>query len=181
MMKYLLRLILFAGVSFAIIWFFLIFTYYPVPNHSRDDILLIEWGWDTPDLQVAPDYTEYFHTLPFDGAIFDWRDRDGNLWGWRLFDNQNPIDESQLETAVADLTDFDWGNYKNNFLRYNINPGNAEWFDEWDVLLGNAEAWARFANELGFVGLMFDTEQYNNIPIFHYTRLNPAVSYEIYA
>ena len=59
----------------------------------------------------------------------------------------------------------DWGHLTDNF-RWMASHAEGhkppDWFndDDWDILLANAELGARIAGEVGFKGIVFDTEQY---------------------
>jgi hypothetical protein len=90
---------------------------------------------------------------------------------------------------VARYADLPWGRLTDNFLRLTVHPANIDWFDDdlppfdWDVVNSNAEAWARFAQRLGFVGIMLDVEQYDEAHLFDYTKQRYAnqISFEEYA
>ncbi|MEO0565020.1 MAG: hypothetical protein AAF125_23135, partial [Chloroflexota bacterium] len=135
---------------------------------------IIEWGWNTPRLQDFPQYTESgrLNELPFNGAVIDVATPlDERGLSWTLFTDA-PVDEALLISLGEEYGDLDWGRYQHNFLRMNVYPADIAWDDDtaWETIYANAEAWARLANDLGFRGIMLDTEQYGDgVTIFDST------------
>jgi hypothetical protein len=63
----------------------------------------------------------------------------------------------------------EWGRLTDNFLRFNLWSEHViDWHDDFTPTLDNAEAWASVTHDLGFAGIMLDTEQYSQISIFAY-------------
>ncbi len=129
---------------------------------------LIDWGWATPRLQDMPGYLDAAQQTAFDGAVIDVHsDRDPRGLSWDIF-GETPLDPAELDALVAAYGNLDWGRYEHNFLRYTVHPADVGWFEDWDTIYANAEAWSGFARELGFVGVMFDVEQYSDANLFEY-------------
>jgi hypothetical protein len=139
---------------------------------------LIEWGWDTPFLQDMPQYLARIQELPFDGAVLDVRpDFDAGGYGlsWYLFSTQ-PLDEAFLTQLENDFANMEWGRFNQNFLRITVHPADVDWFEDWTTTLHNLETWAGFAQALGFQGVMFDTEQYDQVSLFDFVARPNAAS-----
>jgi hypothetical protein len=153
------------------LWFLLMLTALAAGCTSlRDSRRLIEWGWDTPKLQQFGAFLAQAQTLPFDGAIVDVESPlDERGLSWTLFGSQ-PVDQSVLDDLAAQYADLPWGRLTDNFLRLTVHPADLDWFEDWQVINRNAEAWARFARELGFVGIMLDVEQYSEAHLFEYSQ-----------
>jgi hypothetical protein len=63
-----------------------------------------------------------------------------------------------------------------NFLRFNVTPGDVDWFDDrgFAAIVGNAKLAARVAKDSGVCdGVLFDIEQYNT-PLFDYAKQKGA-------
>jgi hypothetical protein len=131
------------------------------------DPKLIEWGWGTPFLQDMPNFLTQIQTLPFDGAIIDIATpADGRGLSWTLF-SAPPVPQSTWETLARDYSQIAWGRYTDNFLRMTVYPpADLNWGDDWTPIYQNAEGLARLAQELGFQGILLDTEQYGGVSLF---------------
>ena len=146
------------------------FVLYPSPNHDRHQQRLIQWGHDTPRMQEIPQYAEQINNLPFDGLVLDIATLDdGRGLSWMLF--REPIDESLLNDIREQFADYDWGRLTDNFLRVNIFNPSLTW-DDWDIGRANLSKMTKLAQDLGFQGIMFDTEQYGAVDIFDYPAQN---------
>ncbi len=167
---YVLKLAIFTKVL-LVLPFLLLLIVYPAPNNNRDQQRLIQWGHDTPFLQDIPNYSNQLATLPFDGLILDIESpNDRRGLSWLLF--REPIDNELLTTIREEFTDYQWGDLTDNFLRVTIYNPDLTW-DNWDIWTANLAEIASLARDLGFVGIMFDTEQYPpNIDIFDYPAQN---------
>lgn len=142
-------------------------TRFSIPDSGKR---MLEFGWNTPRLQAMPEYIEAAQNTPFDGLILDIETplHEAGL-SWTIYTNTR-IDAEPLEILAQDMKDFPWGKLTDNFLRVNIAPGEVDWFDDYDAILFNLEAVARLAHELGFKGIMLDTEQYPGISLFYYPQ-----------
>jgi hypothetical protein len=166
------RLIMFCGLllvslaAIAIYW-----TNLAKPSFNSDKRLL-EFGWNTPRLQAVPASIEAAQNTPFDGGlILDIQTpRHQAGLSWTLFGSEW-VDSAALDDLSAQFAGFNWGRLTDNFLRVNVTPGDVDWFDDFDTILYNYEAVAKLAHDLGFAGIMLDTEQYNSgFPVFDYNQ-----------
>lgn len=178
---YPLKLFAFAVLVLGIIAMVLIYAVYPAPDHSRGDTRLLQWGHDTPRLQDIPTYSAMLSTLPFDGGVFDIatpEDRRG--LAWTIF--RYPLDDSLLDTVREQFSEFQWGQLTDNFLRVNIFNPELTW-DDWTLYLDNLSEIANLAQDIGFKGIMLDTEQYGAVNIFDYPAQNEQepLPYQDYA
>lgn len=121
---------------------------------------LIGFSWRSPNLNVLPDYIDALQSSPFDGFVFNFEttlDRRGAAFS--VFVN-TPLDQAAMDALAAQYVGFNWGRLTDNFLRVNLVPAELDWFDDYSVILSNLEAMAQLAFQLGFRGIMLDTEMY---------------------
>lgn len=137
------------------------------PDRSRPRKLL-EFGWDEPDLGFLVHNRAAMERSPFDGCVFHVNTsvpgkKPESLtwlgWGPREFKlgefNEALADSARISHLHPD------GNRKgfdHNFLRFNVTPGNLDWFDDHGPIVANARIAATLA--LGGDGILLDTEQY---------------------
>jgi len=143
---------------------------------------LIEFGWDEPDetflLRYAP---EMERNTPFDGCVFHVNyskpggGRGNFMWeGW----SKRAFRDEELAEGLATLKASRFERMRHNFLRFNVTPGDVDWFDDpgFSAVVNNARLAARLAKESGVCdGVLFDIEQYNT-PLFHYTKQKDAAT-----
>ena len=145
---------------------------------------LIEFGWDEPDTAFMRKHTAQMDATPFDGCVYhlrylqpDGKDADfiWACWGRQAFTTE------QVQHAIDDLKATRFKRLRHNFLRFNVTPGDLDWFDDYSAVVNNARLAARVARE-GGVGILFDTEQYA-APLFDYRKQRGAStkSWEQYA
>ena len=63
--------------------------------------------------------------------------------------------------------------FTDNFLRFNLQPGDFDWFDDFSAPLHNARMWSEVAQEVGVKGLKFDVEDYKD-KLFVYRKQKHA-------
>jgi hypothetical protein len=152
---------------------------------ARVEKKLIEFGWDEPDTAFMREHREQMERSPFDGCVFhiNYRKPDGKsgtfTWqGW----GREAFTEADVRGAIEDLKATSFRRFRHNFLRFNVTPGDVDWFDDFAAVLGNARLAALVAKEGGCPGLLFDIEQYN-APLFSYGKQRDAKtkSWEAYA
>lgn len=77
----------------------------------------------------------------------------------------------EFTDEIAALTAQDWGRLNDNFLHSSMAPWDSpgrvvsqDWFNnaQWKTLTNNVAVQARVARELGFKGIVLDTEQYDH-------------------
>lgn len=142
---------------------------------------LIEFGWDEPDTAFMRKHAAEMDATPFDGCVYhlqciqpDGKDTDflWACWGKQAFTTQ------QVQRAISDLKATRFKHLRHNFLRFNVTPGDLDWFDDYSAVVNNARLAARVARE-GGVGVLFDTEEYNAHLFDFRTRTNaPARTWE---
>jgi hypothetical protein len=132
---------------------------------------LIEWGWDEPDTAFLRAHIREMERTPFDGCVYhvladtpagpvnvSWR-----AWSGRAFQ------DSELARAAEDLRRTPFRRFRSNLLRLNVTPGDLDWYDDHQPLLGNARRLARLARIGRGAGIALDTEQYEG-RLFDYSR-----------
>jgi hypothetical protein len=145
---------------------------------------LIEFGWDEPDTAFMRAHAAQMDNSPFDGCVYHIRykrpaggDADfiWDCWG------REAITFEQVRHAVDDLKAVRFRRLRHNFLRFNVTPGDLDWFDDFSAVINNARVAAIVARE-GGVGILFDTEAYK-APLFDYRKQRDAKtrSWEQYA
>jgi hypothetical protein len=146
---------------------------------------LIEFGWDEPDSHYLREHITEMEKLPFDGCVFhiNYQKPSGGegsfTWeGW----SSNTISKAQVASAIDDLKTTRFHRFTRNFLRFNVTPGDLDWFEDHSAILNNARLAAQIAREGKCQGVLFDIEQYNS-PIFQYHSRRDATnkSWEVYA
>jgi polygalacturonase len=149
----------------------------PTAAGSAVDKKLIEFGWDEPDTTFMRKHAAEMDATPFAGCVYhlrylqpDGKDADflWACWGNQAFTTQ------QVQHAINDLKATRFKRLRHNFLRFNVTPGNVDWFDDYSAVINNARLAARVARE-GGVGILFDTEQYN-AQLFDYRKQTNAAT-----
>jgi hypothetical protein len=139
----------------------------PLPKY------LIEFGWDEPSTSFMREHIAQMEQTPFDGTVYhvQYRKADGTMgsfmndcWGKQSFS------DSQLQNALDDLRHTPFNTFSHNFFRFNILPGNVDWFDDYSAVLNNARQAARIASLSSSEGILFDDEQYD-YPLFNFAKL----------
>ena len=165
MNKKLWILIIAIGVVSGILWL----VTDALTDEAEAEVYLLEWGWETPKLQDIAQ-VEHLEALPFDGVVLD--ASTDRPYGWGMNTNlfiDESIPQAEFEQIWQAVEGIDWQHLQHNFLLMTIYPATVDWFDDFQPMLGNIEAWARLSHELGFEGIVFDTEQYAGVTIFDYT------------
>jgi hypothetical protein len=131
---------------------------------------LIEFGWDEPDTAYLRKHIVEMEKTPFDGTVFHlttdflWKS-----WSTRAFT------QAELQPAIDDLKHTPVKKFTHNFLRFNVMPGDVDWFDDFGPILNNAKWAAKIARDGKAAGVLFDIEQYNS-PLFDYGKARDAKS-----
>jgi len=136
---------------------------------------MIEFGWDEPDTAFLRKHIASMEqSSPFDGCVFhaNWKKADGTGGGSFTWDGWSgrAFTEAELAQSLADLEATKFGHMRHNFLRFNVTPGDVDWFDDaaFASVLNNAKLAAKVAHDGGGCdGVLFDIEQYNT-KLFHY-------------
>jgi len=146
-------------------------------SHGAKSKKLIEFGWDEPDTAFLRKHSAKMDRTPFDGCVFHinyaGKAGQGNFtwedWGKRAFTMP------ELQASIEDLKALSVGKLRHNFLRFNVTPGDLDWFDDFSAVVNNASLAAKVAKSGPCDGILFDIEQYKN-PLFEYARQRNASS-----
>ena len=99
-----------------------------------------------------------------------WRDSGGKSesftwlgWGRREFSR------ADLRSAFDDLASIKWSRPHHDFLRFNVTPGDLDWFDDHGPVLANARLAAELARAGHCQGILLDTEAYQ-AKLFDFSR-----------
>src|SRR5262249_43412857 len=122
---------------------------------------------------------------PFDGTVFHitYEKPDGTrgrfmneAWGDR------PFTTSELKRSADELKQTPFKKFNQNFLRFNVIPGDVDWFDDFDAVMNNGYLAARVARDGKCRGVLFDIEAYDK-PLWDYRKQKYTAmkSYEDYA
>jgi len=146
---------------------------------------LIEFGWDEPSTSFIRDHISEMEKTAFDGTIFhvNYKKPDGSMgnFTWECWGNKAfTIDE--LKSAIDDLKNTKFSTFTDNFLRFNVSPGDVDWFDDFSAIINNAKLASKFAKETKIKGILFDIEQYTS-QLFNYSKQRDCAtkSWEQYA
>jgi hypothetical protein len=124
---------------------------------------LIEFGWDEPDTGMLQRHRDQFERSPFDGCVFHVATRDAKgtpenftwlCWGRRRFT------DLEIKPAHNELASITWTRFRHNFLRFNVTPGDLDWFEDHAAVLANARLAAQVARAGHCDGILLDTEAY---------------------
>ena len=131
------------------------------PVALSPDKKLIEWGWDEPGTAYMRANSERMDRFGFDGVIFHLDTPKGNFT-WECWSNKR-FEYADFAGAVADLKACKFRRMTDNFVRFNVCPGDVDWYDDagFATVCSNAAAAAKVAREGGCKGFMFDVEVYN--------------------
>jgi hypothetical protein len=157
----------------------------PAPATRPASKKLIEFGWDEPDPSFMRAHIREMENTPFNGVVFHANyvrqtGEHGNFtwecWGKRAFTDED------LASALNDLKATSLHRLRYNFLRFNVTPGDVDWFDDFGAVLNNARVAARFAQRSGSTGILFDVEEYKS-KLFSYRsrRYSGSKSWAEYA
>jgi len=129
---------------------------------------LIEFGWDEPDVAFMRKHIEAMERMPFEGCVFTLTsDFLGQGWGKRAFT------AAELQKAGDDLNATKFTRFTHNFLRFDVTPGDVDWFDDFSAVVNNAKLAATIAKQGRAAGILFDTEQYS-APLWEYAKQRDA-------
>lgn len=140
---------------------------------------LIEFGWDEPTTGFMRTHIGEMEKTPFDGTVFhiEYTAADGarrsfmgECWGTRAFT------DAELQAAVDDLKATEFRRFRQNFLRFNVLPGDVDWFaPEFAAVVHNARQAGRVAKTGRAARILFDIEQYQ-FQLFEHTKQKHAAT-----
>ncbi len=137
---------------------------------------LVEFGWDEPNTGFLRAHLTEMERTPFDGCVFHVDARHEGKpasltwesWGRRRFA------EDDIKFAREDLRALRPSRFARDFLRFNVTPGDVDWFDDFAPILANAELAASLARDGRAAGILFDTEHYQGHPFAHKSQRDAA-------
>ncbi len=137
---------------------------------------LVEFGWDEPDTSFLRSHLAKMERTPFDGCVFHVDARAAGKpasltwegWGRRGFV------EDEVKSARDDLRALRPSRFTRNLLRFNVTPGNVDWFDEFAPIFANARLAASLARDGRAAGILLDTEQYQGHPFDYRSQRDAA-------
>lgn len=132
---------------------------------------LIEFGWDEPSTAFLRAHSVEMERTPFDGCVYH-ADVAGASLAWQVW-GRRAFREEELRPAFDDLRATRLVRFRSNFLRFNVTPGELDWYDDHSAVLSNARLAARLARAGRSAGILLDTEQYQG-PLFEYPRQRDA-------
>lgn len=159
----------------------------PQPGRKK----LIAWGgidWYSPE--KVQNNIRAIEELPFDGTVLQGfslnRDNQNakkpvEMFDWFCFGKRR-FDRKQLSSTISVLKDIRFERFTDNLLRFNVTPGDVDWFDDFGSILHNARMWAEVTRETGMKGWLFDIEDYKGT-VFNYAKMKHRKkhSFEDYA
>jgi hypothetical protein len=146
--------------------------------HAQPQKKLIEFGWDEPDTAFMLKHIAEMEQTPFDGAVYhvDYTGADGTrgrfmseCWGQRAFT------EVELKEGTDELKQTKFNKFTQNFLRFNVLPGDVDWFDDFGAVVSNAKLAAKIARNGKSRGILFDIEAYGH-PLWNYRKQRDAAT-----
>jgi hypothetical protein len=146
---------------------------------------LIEFGWDEPDTVFLRRHLAQMERTPFDGCVFRvTSSRPDSTLGPFLWEawGRHAFGDDELQSALDDLQATPFHRFTDNFLRFNVTPGDVDWFEDFSAVVANAGLAARIACAGKAKGILFDVEQYVS-PLFTYRKQSRVgtVAWEEYA
>jgi hypothetical protein len=145
------------------------------PQHlafaDTGSVKLIEWGWNTPSTNYIREHIRDMEQLSFDGLVLDLemkqdRGKSGSaaLFSWNVW-SSGVLDPSDYSAAIKALQDTEFRRFTDNFLRFNVTPGNVDWFDkDFSSVVANAALAAQIAKSSRLKGILLDVEHYQGRP-----------------
>ena len=125
---------------------------------------LVEFGWDEPTTAFLRQHISQMEQSPFDGCVFKLEGFEWVCWGRRAFS------ETEFQPQIEDLKATQFHRFTENFMRFDVTPGDVDWFDDFSAIISNARLAGKIVHDAGCRGILFDVEQYNT-NLFDYHRL----------
>ncbi|MBB75136.1 MAG: hypothetical protein CMJ75_11565 [Planctomycetaceae bacterium] len=139
---------------------------------------LIGWGSDVAYPSKVQNNIRKIEELPLDGIVLsNFRgEKEGKEFSfdWECFGRQK-FERKHLDSMIRLLGNIGYRRFTDNFLRFNLQPGDVDWFEDFNAPIHNALMWAAVAKEVGAKGWKFDLEDYQD-KIFVYDRQRYADS-----
>ena len=153
---------------------------------QKKDKRVIEFGWDMPDTEFVKNNIPKMEKMPFDGLVTQvkyWGDGSdtGDYISWIGFGSMYLQYNDEVTKAIKNLQETNFQKFTDNFIRFNVTPGDVDWFDDWGPILNNIKIVATIAKEGGLKGIFLDVETYQ-FPLFSYPdqKYSSSRSFEDY-
>jgi hypothetical protein len=124
---------------------------------------LIEFGWDEPDTAFMRLHIKEMEKHPFHGVVFAHYITTSEGTKLRVIDHawgKRKFTEAEFKPSLDDLKATDFQKFTDNFLRFDVTPGDVDWFDDFSAILENARLSAHLAKNGKAKGILFDVEPY---------------------
>ena len=130
---------------------------------GRPQKKLIGWGTDVAYPSKVQMNIRKIEQLPLDGIILSnfsgTKEGKAFTFDWECFGREK-YNREHLGEMIHILKHTNFERFTDNFLRFNLQPGDIDWFDDFSAPLHNARFWAEVAHEVGVIGWKFDLEDY---------------------
>jgi len=125
---------------------------------------LIATGWDKADTGRLRQNLAEMEKRPFDGVVLEvnGQDDDGKRVPLRWAFQPGEWKREWFQAGIDDLRACQFRRFTDNFIQFNANPGNVDWFDDdgWRQIVDHWRIAAWVAKQSGVKGILFDPEPY---------------------
>ena len=132
---------------------------------SKPPKKLIGWGSDVAYPGKVQNNIRKIEELPLDGIVLsNFSGKKGGkdfTFDWECF-GQQKFERKQLASTIQILKNIKFRRFTDNFLRFNLQPADVDWFDDFSAPLHNARMWSEVTQETGVKGWKFDVEDYKD-------------------
>jgi hypothetical protein len=165
------------ALTIAFVVFLLITVMPSLILGNYHDCKILEWGWNTPLPEYVKEHIDEMENLPFDGLILDLKTNPGTvetsgLFSWKVW-KSTTLRLDDYSRSYEALKGIKFHRFTDNFLRFNVVPGDIDWFDnKFTAVIANAALAAQIAKTCKLKGILLDVEQYQGTPFSYTTRPN---------
>ena len=137
---------------------------------QKKDKRVIEFGWDIPDTEFVKNNISEMEKKPFNGVVLNVKYNNQDKYLESIAFSNIYLQYEGVSKAIEDLKATNFEKFTDNFLRFNVTPGNVDWYDDCGPILNNVEIATRITKEGELKGIFLDVEQYG-FPLFKYRSL----------
>jgi len=112
---------------------------------QKKDKRVIEFGWDIPDTEFVKNNISEMEKKPFNGVVLNVKYNNQDKYLESIAFSNIYLQYEGVSKAIEDLKATNFEKFTDNFLRFNVTPGNVDWYDDWAPILNNVEIAARIA------------------------------------
>lgn len=165
--KRLLSVIAIATVITTFIFFSESRSYSTELNRAK----IIEMGWGTPTPTYIREHIQEMQKIPLDGIVIGFADNENrNIFGNSLW-SAKIINIDDYSQSIEAIKNTEFGRFTENFLRFNVMPGEIDWYDEnFDSVIKNAKLAAKVAKLGNLRGILLDVEHYKGKPFYYLSQ-----------